>query len=83
MPQGYGSSKTFVDAILDAYKGSTSEDIIYPAAGGDEYGSSVRAGTKNYADQINAYNAKCPNAKLVVVGYSQVNLSGNRSFCML
>lgn len=74
-PAGYGSSSTFVNAILNAYPGSTSEAITYPAAGGDSYGSSVQQGTQNIANQINAFNKQCPNAKLVVVGYSQVSVT--------
>lgn len=72
-PAGYGSSSTFVNAILNAYPGSTSEAINYPAAGGDSYASSVQQGTQDIANQINAFNQQCPNAKLVVVGYSQVS----------
>lgn len=54
---------------------ATSEAINYPAAGGTnaQYASSVQAGTADVANQINAYNKQCPNAKLVYVGYSQVS----------
>lgn len=31
---GYGSSATVVNAILNAYPGSTAEAIVYPACGG-------------------------------------------------
>ena len=73
-PVGYGSAGTFVDLIKNAYAGSTSEAIVYPAAGGTNsaYASSVQNGTQSIANQINAFNKMCPNAKLVVVGYSQV-----------
>lgn len=70
---GYGSAGTFVNLILGAYSGSTSEAITYPAAGGDSYGSSVQTGTTNIANQINAYNEMCPSTMLVVIGYSQVS----------
>lgn len=79
-PAGYGSAGTFVNAILNAYPGSTAEVINYPAAGGDSYGSSVQQGTKNIASQINAFNQKCPGAKLVVVGYSQVSFCFGRGW---
>lgn len=69
-----GSAGTFVNLILQAYPGSTAEAIVYPAQGGTNaaYASSVQNGTKSIASQINAFNKKCPNARLVVVGYSQV-----------
>jgi acetylxylan esterase len=72
VPSGYGTAGTFVNLIKGAYPGATSEAIDYPALGGGQYASSVQAGTKNIASQINAFNQKCPGAKLVVVGYSQV-----------
>ncbi|KAF2170595.1 carbohydrate esterase family 5 protein [Zasmidium cellare ATCC 36951] len=78
---GYGSSSTFVNAILKAYPGSTSEAINYPAAGGDSYASSVQQGTQNIANQINAFNKQCPSAKLVVVGYSQGAQIGDNALC--
>jgi acetylxylan esterase len=71
-PAGYGTAGQFVNLILNAYSGSTAEAIDYPAQGDSAYGSSVRTGTQNIANQINAFNKKCPNSKLVVVGYSQV-----------
>ncbi|KAK4496957.1 hypothetical protein PRZ48_011406 [Zasmidium cellare] len=80
-PAGYGSSSTFVNAILKAYPGSTSEAITYPAAGGDSYGSSVQQGTQNIANQINAFNKQCPGARLVVVGYSQGAQIGDNALC--
>lgn len=39
-PQGYGSAGTVVNLILNAHPGSTAEAIVYPAAGGNSYGSS-------------------------------------------
>lgn len=46
-PAGYGSSGTFVNLILNAHPGATSEAIVYPAAGGTnaQYAASVQAGT--------------------------------------
>ena len=71
-PVGYGSAGTFVDLIKNAYPGSSSEAISYPATGGSSYSSSAATGAQNIANQINAFNKKCPSTKLVVVGYSQV-----------
>lgn len=71
---GYGSSSTFVNLILNAYPGSTSEAINYPAQGGTNsaYAASVQQGTQDIANQINSYNQQCPSTNLIVVGYSQV-----------
>lgn len=32
----------------------------------------MQQGTQNVANQINSFNQRCPNSKLVIVGYSQV-----------
>ncbi|KAM3421898.1 Acetylxylan esterase 2 [Cercospora zeina] len=72
-PAGYGTAGVFVNLILNAYPGSTAEAISYPATGDSQYGASVRAGTQNIANQINSFNSRCPDSKLVVVGYSQAD----------
>ncbi|KAI9932584.1 carbohydrate esterase [Aspergillus wentii] len=77
VPPGYGLTKTVIDDILSAYPGGTSEAIDYPACGGQSscggasYSSSVAQGIKAVASAVNAYNKKCPQTKLVLVGYSQ------------
>ncbi|KAL3426799.1 acetyl xylan esterase [Phlyctema vagabunda] len=68
---GFGSAGTVVNLILNAYPGATSEAIIYPAAGGDSYGTSVVAGVKAVTSQVTAFTQTCPNTKVVLVGYSQ------------
>ncbi|KAL4897131.1 cutinase-domain-containing protein [Aspergillus ambiguus] len=74
---GYGSSSTVVNLILNAYPGSTSEAISYPACGGQSscggvsYSASVAAGINAVASAVNAYNTQCPSTQLVLVGYSQ------------
>lgn len=72
-PASYGSAGTVVNLILNAHPGSTAEAINYPAAGGDSYGSSVQAGVQAVMNQVNAFYAKCPSTKLVLVGDSQVS----------
>jgi acetylxylan esterase len=78
---GYGSSATVVNGILSAVSGSTAEAINYPACGGQascgsvSYAQSVIQGVAAVASQVNAFNTKCPSAKLVLVGYSQVAYS--------
>lgn len=79
---GYGSSSTVVNGILSAYSGSTAEAISYPACGGQSscgsvsYSSSVAQGIAAVASAVNSYNTQCPSTKLVLVGYSQVSISG-------
>jgi acetylxylan esterase len=75
--QGYGSSSTVVNLVLQAYPGSTSEAIVYPACGGQSscggiaYGTSANQGTAAVASAVNSFNQRCPNTQLVLVGYSQ------------
>jgi acetylxylan esterase len=79
VPPGYGLTITIVNEILSAYPGSTSEAITYPACGGQSscggasYSSSVAQGIQAVASAVNAYNSKCPQTKLVLIGYSQVS----------
>ncbi|KAL3464506.1 cutinase [Aspergillus heterothallicus] len=74
---GYGSSSTVVNAVLNAYPGSTSEAINYPACGGQSscggtsYSASVAAGIDAVASAVNSFNSQCPGTKIVLVGYSQ------------
>lgn len=58
-PTGYGSSSTAVNLILNAYPGSTSEAINYPACGGQSscggvsYANSVVAGINAVVSAVN------------------------------
>jgi len=86
-PAGYGSSSTVVDLILNAYPGSTSEAITYPACGGQStcgdvsYAQSVIDGVQAVASQVNSFNTQCPNALLVLVGYSQGGQIFDDAYC--
>lgn len=77
---GYGSSATVVNLILGAYPGSTSEAITYPACGGQAscggiaYGTSANQGTAAVASAVNSFHSRCPDTKMVLVGYSQVSI---------
>ena len=77
-PPGYGTAGAVVNSVLSAYSGSTAEVITYPACGGQascgsvSYANSVIQGVAAVASQVNAFNTKCPNTVLVLVGYSQV-----------
>ncbi|KAI2785223.1 carbohydrate esterase family 5 protein [Daldinia loculata] len=81
VPQGFGSSQAMIQLIQGAYPGTTSEAIVYPAAGGDAYGSSVTAGIKAVVDQVSAFTKKCPNTTVVMVGYSQGSQIMDDAFC--
>lgn len=77
---GFGSSITVVNDILNGFPGSTAEAIVYPACGGqascggDSYSQSVIAGIQAAASAVNNFAAQCPSTKIVLVGYSQVNI---------
>lgn len=71
-PQGFGSAQTLVDLVLRRFPGATSEEIIYPAAGDDEYSRSVGAGILAVVKQTSAFAARCPRSIIIMHGYSQV-----------
>lgn len=76
---GYGTAGVVVNLVLGAHSGSTAEAIVYPACGGQSscggisYGNSVQQGVRAVASAVNSFNTRCPNTKLVLVGYSQVS----------
>lgn len=76
-PPGYGTSQGLVNMILQAYPGSQSAAISYPACGGQpncggvSYDESARQGTAAVVSAVNSMNQRCPNTKIVLVGYSQ------------
>jgi len=84
---GYGSSASVVNAIIAAYPGTTSEAISYPACGGQSscggvaYGDSARQGTAAVATAVNNFHSRCPDTKLVLVGYSQGGQIMDNAFC--
>lgn len=74
-PPGFGSTKSVVDAILNAHNGSaTAEGIIYPAAGENNqaYAASVEEGVEAVVRQTKSFVDMCPESMIVMVGYSQV-----------
>ncbi|KAI9713077.1 MAG: 1 carbohydrate esterase [Bogoriella megaspora] len=74
---GYGSAGTVVNAILGAHSGATAEAISYPACGGQSscggvsYANSVSQGVSAVTTAVNNYASQCPDAQIVLVGYSQ------------
>jgi cutinase len=77
---GYGTAGGLVNQIKSAFPGSGSEPIVYPACGGQpkcggaSYDSSQMQGTAAVVNAVTAYNKKCPNTQIILVGYSQVRL---------
>jgi acetylxylan esterase len=70
-----GRQSAVVSAICNGISNCGYEDISYPASTSPSYCSSVEAGIIGGAAQITAYANRCPNAKLVLSGYSQVSSS--------
>jgi acetylxylan esterase len=77
--QGYGTSQGLVNMVLQAYSGATAEAIVYPACGGQSscggvsYENSANQGTQAVVKAVTSLNQKCPDTKIVLIGYSQVH----------
>ncbi|KAL8414330.1 hypothetical protein RB594_005524, partial [Gaeumannomyces avenae] len=65
-----GRQSKIVSAVCSGLSSCGYEDIQYPASY-DNYCYSVGTGVANGIAQLTAYAARCPNAKLVLTGYSQ------------
>ncbi|PVH98965.1 carbohydrate esterase family 5 protein [Periconia macrospinosa] len=66
-----GRQSAVVSAICNGITNCGYEDVNYPASTNPSYCSSVSAGIASGTSQITAYANRCPNAKLVLSGYSQ------------
>ncbi|KAI0833929.1 carbohydrate esterase family 5 protein [Hypoxylon sp. FL0890] len=80
-PPGFGSASTVVNLVRRANRQATSESIVYPAAGGNMYAASVAAGVAAVANQTDTFNQRCPDSKIVMVGYSQGAQIIDDAFC--
>lgn len=75
---GYGTSQGLVNMVVQAYPGAGSEPITYPACGGQSscggvsYDQSATQGTAAVVKAVTDLNARCPDTKIALVGYSQV-----------
>ena len=84
---GFGTSAGLVDMVVKAYSGATKEAISYPACGGQSscggasYDSSASQGTAAVVKAVTAFNQKCPNTKIVLVGYSQGGQIFDNAIC--
>jgi acetylxylan esterase len=67
-----GRQSAVVSAICNGISNCGYEDINYPASTNPSFCSSVEAGIAGGTSQITAYANRCPNASLVLSGYSQV-----------
>jgi acetylxylan esterase len=87
-PPGLGLAGYVVEMILDAHSGATSEAINYPAIGvaGDKqdlaYSLSADSGVGAVASQVTWFVDKCPDTKIVIVGYSQARFSAPRKLSL-
>ncbi|KAK4118998.1 carbohydrate esterase family 5 protein [Parathielavia appendiculata] len=86
-PAGYGTSQGLVNMVKQAYPGSTSEAINYPACGGQSqcggvsYDNSARQGTQAVVQAVTSFNQRCPNTKIVLIGYSQGGQIMDNALC--
>ena len=77
-PPGMGTAGASVNASAQAHPGATSEAIDYPACGGQgqcggvPYEQSAQQGTQATATAVNSFHEQCPDAEIVLIGYSQV-----------
>ncbi|KAK7419044.1 hypothetical protein QQX98_003546 [Neonectria punicea] len=84
---GFGSAGAMINMIIADHSGATSEAITYPACGGQAscgsvaYGDSAKQGTAAVATAVNAFNEKCPNSQIVLVGYSQGGQIMDNALC--
>lgn len=85
--QGYGTSAGLVNSISSSYPGSTKEAIVYPACGGQSscggvsYENSASQGTAAVVKAVTSLNQRCPDTKIVLVGYSQGGQIMDNALC--
>ncbi|KAI1071354.1 hypothetical protein LB507_011567 [Fusarium sp. FIESC RH6] len=85
--QGLGSAGKLIDMIVADHAGATSEAIDYPACGGQascgnvEYGASAKQGTEAVTKAVNALSERCPDTKIVMIGYSQGGQIMDNNIC--
>ncbi|CAI0654405.1 unnamed protein product [Colletotrichum noveboracense] len=86
-PPGFGAAAKIVDDLTKANQGATNEAINYPACGGGtdclgvSYADSVKNGTDSIATAINDFNKRCPQTKIVMLGFSQGAQIMDNAYC--
>lgn len=73
-----GRQSSVVSAVCDGISSCGYEDIQYPASFVPDYCTSVGVGVVNGTAQITAYATQCPDAQLVLSGYSQASIQRSR-----
>lgn len=73
-----GRQISVVNATCNGVSSCGYEDIQYPASFVPDYCTSVGVGVTNGTSQITAYATRCPDAQLVLSGYSQVSIWSRR-----
>jgi acetylxylan esterase len=87
VPSGYGTSQGLVNMVLSTYSGSQASPISYPACGGQSscggisYDESARQGTAAVVSAVTSLNQRCPNTKIVLIGYSQGGQIMDNALC--
>jgi len=80
-PQGFGSAITLIELVQQRFPGTISEEIVYPAAGGDDYSASVGQGILAVIKQTSAFAVRCPQSIIIMHGYSQGAQIMDDAFC--
>ncbi|KAI0816206.1 carbohydrate esterase family 5 protein [Xylaria sp. FL0064] len=86
-PPGYGTSAGLVNMVTAAYPGSQASAIDYPACGGQascggiDYDSSANQGTTAVISAVTSLNSRCPDTKIVLIGYSQGGQIMDNALC--
>ncbi|KAH8157995.1 hypothetical protein CIB48_g10245 [Xylaria polymorpha] len=86
-PAGYGTAGGLVSMVTAAYANSQSSAITYPACGGQaacggvDYDSSATQGTAAVVSAVNSLNSRCPDTKIVLIGYSQGGQIMDNALC--
>ncbi|KAK3380747.1 cutinase [Lasiosphaeria ovina] len=87
VPQGYGTSQGLVNMVTQAYAGAGKEAIVYPACGGQSncggvsYENSAKQGTAAVVKAVTDLNKRCPDTKIVLIGYSQGGQIMDNALC--
>lgn len=75
---GLGSMAGVVEEIMNTIPGSQAVGLAYPASMLPTYRDSESAGARNMTVYIKYFAEKCPDTKLVLLGYSQVSYRPSR-----
>ncbi|KAK8874993.1 acetylxylan esterase [Apiospora arundinis] len=86
-PKGFGTAGGLVQQVQNAFPGTQTQAIDYPACGGQascggvQYDASAQQGTTAVISAVNSLNQRCPNTQIVMVGYSQGGQIMDNALC--